>query len=140
VIHFNFGLHDLKRVDPRTGRNSNDPAHPRQAEPNRYEAQLGAIVERLARTGAALVFATTTPVPEGDLRPRRDAGDAGRYNAIALRVMGEHGVAIDDLHALAAPRLASLQKPADVHFTAAGSRALAGQVAEHVRRALQARK
>ena len=28
VIHFNFGLHDLKRVWPEDSRNSNDPDHP----------------------------------------------------------------------------------------------------------------
>ena len=28
VVHFNFGLHDLKHVHPETGKNSNDPDHP----------------------------------------------------------------------------------------------------------------
>jgi acyl-CoA thioesterase-1 len=138
VIHFNFGLHDLKRVDPGTGRPSNDPAHPRQAEPWRYERQLRAIVERLRRSGAKLVFATTTPVPEGDVRPHRDVADAARYNAIATRVMREHGIAVNDLHAFAAARLEEIQQPVNVHFTEEGSGALAGEVAEAIRRALAA--
>lgn len=33
VIHFNFGLHDMKRLDPATGRNANSLDAPRQAEP-----------------------------------------------------------------------------------------------------------
>ncbi|MBK8975241.1 MAG: sulfatase-like hydrolase/transferase [Planctomycetes bacterium] len=139
VIHFNFGLHDLKRVDAQTGRNSNDPADPRQAEPEIYERQLRQIAERLARTGATLIFATTTPVPPGGVRPHRDVDDPARYNAIARRVMEESGVEIDDLYGLVAPRQAELLPRVDVHFAAAGYEALAQQVAAHVRGALAAR-
>ena len=62
VIHFNFGLHDLKRVHPVTRKNSNDPNHPQQSPPATYEQQLRAIVLSLRATGAELVFASTTPV------------------------------------------------------------------------------
>ncbi|MDA0372365.1 MAG: sulfatase-like hydrolase/transferase [Planctomycetota bacterium] len=139
VIHFNFGLHDLKRVHPDTGASSPNPAHARQAEPDVYEAQLRRIVGRLAESGSKLIFATTTPVPEGDVRPHRDVEDAGRYNAIARRVVAEHGIAVDDLYAFAAPRLGEIQKPVDVHFTKEGSAALAAEVARHVLAALEAR-
>ena len=44
VIHFNFGLHDLKRVDFQTGKNSNDSDDPHQASPEEYEKQLREIV------------------------------------------------------------------------------------------------
>ncbi len=128
VIHFNFGLHDLKRVDPATGKNSNDPTDPHQAGPERYERQLRSIVAKLRASGARLVFATTTPVPEGEMRPYRGMEDAPRYNAIARRVMEEHGIAVNDLHAFALPRLAEIQQPANVHFTKEGSAALAAQV------------
>jgi len=139
VIHFNFGLHDLKRVHPGTGRNSNDPADPRQAEPAAYEAQLEAIVQRLETSGATLLFATTTPVPDG-VRPFRDPADVARYNEAALRVMRAHGIAIDDLHALVEPRLATLQNPHDVHFNAAGSAVLGEAVAGAVLDALVERR
>jgi len=128
VIHFNFGLHDLKRVMAETGKNSNDPTDPHQAPPERYEAQLRDIVARLQATGARLVFATTTPVPEGDLRPYREPEDAVRYNEIARRVVAEAGLAVDDLHAFALPRLAEIQQPENVHFTREGSEILAGEV------------
>ena len=68
VIHFNFGLHDLKRVKP-DGRNSNDAADPRQAELDAYERQLRAIVAKLMATGAELIFATTTPFPRRRAAP-----------------------------------------------------------------------
>jgi arylsulfatase A len=139
VIHFNFGLHDMKRVHPETGAPSPDPNHARQADPEVYEAQLRRIVARLGQTGSKLIFATTTPVPGGGVRPHRDVEDAERYNAIARRVVAEHGIAIDDLYGLAAPRLAELQKPVDVHFTKEGSAALAAEVARHIRGALEAR-
>lgn len=129
VVHFNFGLHDLKRVDPATGRNSNDPTDPHQAPPERYRAQLRAITGRLAESGARLCFATTTPIPEGDLRPYRAPGDAVRYNAIAREVMAELDVPVNDLHGYALPRLAELQQPENVHFTREGSAALGRQVA-----------
>ncbi|MEM7200159.1 MAG: sulfatase-like hydrolase/transferase [Planctomycetota bacterium] len=137
VIYCNFGLHDLKRVDPQTGRNSDDPSHPRQAAPDVYEQQLQALADRLRETGAKLIFATTTPVPEG-VRPRRDPEDVDLYNAIARRVMGAAGAAIHDLGAWAAAR-PELQRARDVHFTRAGSEALAAEVTRRLREALAPR-
>ena len=55
----------------------------------------------------------------------------------ASAVMADHGgVAINDLHAFASPRLGALQLPEDVHFTEAGSAALGEQVAQAVRQAM----
>ena len=136
VIHFNFGLHDLKRVNPQTGAASNNPNDPRQASPAVYEQQLRAIVAKLKATGAKLVYATTTPVPKGDLKPHRDVEDVARYNQIALRVMRENDVAIDDLFSLALPQLNRIQRPANVHFTEDGYKLLAAEVARQIRLAL----
>jgi arylsulfatase A len=141
VIHFNFGLHDLKHVDPETGKNSNDRDHPRQAPPDRYEEQLRRIVASLETTGARLIFATTTPVPEERTAPERTmpscrvAEDVEVYNDIARRIVGDAGIPINDLFGFALPRLSELQKPRNVHFTPAGSRALAGETASAILRA-----
>jgi len=135
VIHFNFGLHDMKRVDAGTGRNSNDPLDPHQASPERYGRQLRQIVDALQATGARLVFATTTPVPEGDLRPYREPADAVEYNRVALAIMEEERIPVDDLFAFIRSSPPELQKPADVHFTREGSRALAAQVVRSIRAA-----
>lgn len=132
VIHFNFGLHDLKRVHPETGRNSNDPDHPHKADPQRYEEQLRAIVRRLRETRARLVFCTTTPVPPGELRPYREPSDVITYNRIARRIMREERVVVNDLFQFALVRLDGIQRPADVHFTEEGSRVLGERVAEAV--------
>ncbi len=138
VIHFNFGLHDMKRVIPESGAPSNNPGHPRQGEPERYGKQLEEIVTRLAKTGARLIFATTTPVPPGGVRPHRDVEDPARYNEVAARVLVDRNVAIDDLHAFAVARLKEIQLPANVHFTEDGSRVLGEEVARAIRAALPA--
>ena len=101
--------------------------------------ELVVITERLMKTGAKLIFATTTPYPEG-VRPRRDVADAVRYNAVARKVMAARGVAINDLYAFAKPRLARLQQPKNVHFSPQGSSALARRVVKEIRAAMKTRK
>ncbi|MCL5745154.1 MAG: SGNH/GDSL hydrolase family protein, partial [Acidobacteria bacterium] len=129
VIHFNFGLHDLKSMS------DGEPQVPVAL----YERYLRLFVARLKATGAKLIWATTTPVPEGPVSPPRKPQDVVAYNAAALRVMQENGVAIDDLYAFALPRLKEIQRPVNVHFTDAGSEALAAQAAASIRKALRLR-
>jgi lysophospholipase L1-like esterase len=137
VIHFNFGLHDLKRVMPDSGKNSNDPTDPRQAEPDAYERQLREIAAKLKASGATLIFCTTTPVPEGGVTPHRDVEDSQRYNAIGRRIAAEFGAGINDLWAVAQPRLKEIQQPVNVHFTRDGSEFLARHVVKAIRRSLE---
>lgn len=126
VIHFNFGLHDLKRLS------DGEPQVPLAL----YERYLRLFVARAKATGAKLIWATTTPVPEGKVNPPRKPEDVVTYNAVALRVMKENGVAVDDLYAFALPRLKGIQLPVNVHYTSEGSDALAKQVAASIRKAL----
>lgn len=132
VIHFNWGLHDLKYIDQR---GQMDLKGKQQVPPAEYEKNLQELVRRLKTTGAVLIFATTTPVPKG--AGGRIPGDAAAYNKIALKVMKENGVSVDDLYALAAPQLEKIQRPANVHFTPEGSKVLAAQVADSVLNALK---
>jgi lysophospholipase L1-like esterase len=126
VIHFNFGLHDLRHMED--GK--------RQVEPAEYEQNLRTLVAEMKKTGAKLVFATTTPVPAGKLTPQRTFGDVAVYNEIALKVMKENAVAIDDLNAVITPTLAQHQNKADVHFNAEGSATLGKAVAKSIDAAL----
>jgi len=126
VIHFNFGLHDLKLME--------DGRH--QVPIGQYEANLRVIVGKLKATGAKLVWASTTPVPDAPVNPPRSNADVIAYNEVAAKVMAENGIAVDDLYSFALPRLAELQTPANVHFTPAGSKALAEQVAQAIQKAL----
>jgi acyl-CoA thioesterase-1 len=131
VIHFNWGLHDLKRMTPGalTPTPSANPNDPPLRGVKDYRDNLEKIVARLQQTGARLVFATTTPVPKGVKSPFRDPSDPVRYNAAANEVMKNIGVQVNDLHTFIQPHLAELQLPQNVHFTGKGSEALAEQVA-----------
>jgi lysophospholipase L1-like esterase len=126
VIHFNWGLHDIK-LD--TGKH--------QVPIDDYERNLRDLVTTLKRTGAKLIWASTTPVPEGKLSPKRSNEDVIAYNTVAKRVMQEKGIAINDLYAFALPRLKQMQRPVNVHFTDEGSAALAEEVAKAIRAALK---
>ncbi len=134
VIHFNFGLHDLKYLDGKGAYVTPDKGT-QVASLAVYEANLRAIVTRLKATGASLVWGSTTPVPEGS--PGRVKGDEAAYNAVAAKVMAENGVAIDDLCGCVAARIAQLQKPRNVHFSDSGSKLLADSVAASIRSALK---
>jgi lysophospholipase L1-like esterase len=131
VIHFNWGLHDLKYMDEK-GRL--DPRGHQQVPPAQYEKNLRELVKRLKRTGAKVIWCATTPVPKG--ARGRIPGDAAKYNAIAARVMRDSRVPTNDLYAFALPRLKEIQRPANVHFTPPGSEALARRVANSILKAL----
>jgi acyl-CoA thioesterase-1 len=125
VIHFNFGLHDVKYLDEKGAYVPPEKGH-QVASVEQYEKNLRELVARLKKTGAKLIFASTTPVPAGTLG--RVEHDELRYNAAALRVMQENGVAVDDLHALATAQQAKIQLPKNVHFTKDGYEQLADAV------------
>jgi lysophospholipase L1-like esterase len=157
VIHFNFGLHDLKYLDDKG--NYVGPEKGKQvAPPKVYAQRLRELTVRLKASGARLIFATTTPVPPGT--QGRVAGDENIYNKAAHEVMKALDVPIDDLCAHVAeqqkkvPPLAlnekpkppqraklrpgEIQQPFNVHFTAEGYDQLARLVAASVEKALKA--
>lgn len=137
IIHFNFGLHDIKHVDPATGEGSNNPKHPLQADLKQYKKNLEIIVEMLKATGAKLIFATTTPYPDKVEGPLRDSGMPAKYNREAVKIMNKNSIIINDLHAFMLPWMKELQLPNNVHFTEEGSKALAGKVVERINEALR---
>lgn len=122
VIHFNWGIHDLRHMDD--GK--------RQVEPADYEKNLRALVEKLKATGAKLIWATITPIPEPPLKPERTFGSEEEYNEIAAKVMKENGIPINDLNAWITPRFEELQKPQDLHYQEEGSKYLAEKVAREI--------
>jgi hypothetical protein len=133
VIHFNWGLHDLKFVDD-NGQLSNEQTGKHQIPIDKYEENLRELTQRLQKTGAKLIWCSTTPVPEG--AAGRKPGDELRYNEVAAKVMKELNVPTDDLYSFAQPRLKDIQLPANVHFTSEGSKVLAEQVSKSISAAL----
>lgn len=127
VIHFNWGLHDLKYIGDK-----------RQVAPADYEKNLKKLVARLKKTNAKLIWCNTTPVPEG-VKPKRSDADVLKYNAIAKSIMKENGIATNDLYSFAKARLSEIQRPRNVHFTPSGSKVLAGKVAASIKQALESK-
>lgn len=137
VIHFNWGLWDLCYRNPESkNQGRRDKVNGTITHtPEQYAENLDKLVTQLEKTGAKLIFATTTPVPEGELG--RKVGDDAIYNAAALEVMKKHDVEIDDLHAVIAGKMEQFGvKPGDVHFKQEGSDLLADQVAGVIAAAL----
>jgi lysophospholipase L1-like esterase len=129
VIHFNFGLHDLKIME----------GGQHQVALAEYQNNLRKIVQRFKKTGARLIWATTTPIPDSNQDPPRVSSDVIVFNAAARKIIEEERVPIDDLYSLIKPRQEKLQVPANVHFISAGYDLLAHSVAESILKALQSR-
>lgn len=135
VIHFNWGLHDLKRITKGMGVKSNDASQPANLSIGQYAKNLDKLVKRLKQTGAKLIFATTTPYPKG-VTPSRIPADAVLYNQVAIEVMARHQVPVNDLYSEIKPKLATLQQPVNVHFNRQGSQFLAEKVSEAIKQYL----
>ena len=143
VIHFNWGLHDLMHYLGTTAKEDRVPHTTanafRRNSPEQYEAKLRELVATLQATGATLIWASTTPIPDsakGIWKP----GDSEIYNQIAAKVMKENNVIIDDLWTFTKPKLAGIQKEGDVHFLPEGSSLLGSEVARVIEEALQKQK
>ncbi len=137
IIHFNFGLHDIKHVDPITGKNSNNPKDPLQADLKQYKKNMEAIVEKLKLSGAHLIFGTTTPYPDDVEGVLRDPGMPVKYNRAAIKIMNQQDVMINDLYNFMLPRMNELQLPKNVHFKPEGYQALAEKVVERIKEVLR---
>ena len=123
VIHFNFGLHDAKYASETIQRASREE----------YAENLRLLIAHMKRTGAKLIFATTTPVPKnGILSPGRKFDSIEERNKIAMKVMQETEVAVDDLYAAVLPMMDKVGRANDVHFAPEGYEVLAAAVAKSI--------
>ncbi|MFC1760844.1 SGNH/GDSL hydrolase family protein [Planctomycetota bacterium] len=129
VIHFNVGLHDLtvRELDQENGK------HVSVTPIDVYKKNFSDVVTYLQQLApnAKLIFATTTPVPEGTVGPTRIAGDAQRYNAAAFEVLRKTpDIAVNDLFSftkLNHPEWWS--EPGNVHYNETGKNAQGDEVA-----------
>jgi lysophospholipase L1-like esterase len=118
VIHFNFGIHD------------------RNTPISDYTQRLEQIIAQMKKTGAKLIWASTTPIPD-DPPKKQTAASIVERNAAAAEVMKKHGIATDDLFTFITPHLAKVQNPNDVHFNSEGYDLLGKQVAAAIQSALK---
>jgi len=131
VIHFNWGVWDMYgwqyAADDRA--------------PAAYAKRLETLVQRMKKTGAKLIWATTTPVPPGAEKTMLtrfktkvviDPDLERQYQDAALQVMKKHDVQVNDLYALIKPHRSEFQKDDDVHFSGEGYGLMAKQVADSI--------
>jgi len=131
VIHFNFGLHDIKRLV----NNKLDVKGDKVISPEVYASNLEKIVAKLkAETKAKLIWATTSVVPEG--ADGRIKGEEVSYNKIALAVMKKNNIQIDDQYSLTLAQPED-QQEANVHFHEQGCKRQAEQVVQAILQSLK---
>ena len=136
IIHFNWGLHDLKYMGP-NGENlfPREKGGKPQVPLSDYETNLEKLVVRLKKTGATLIWRNTTPIPPGS--KGRYVGDSVKYNEAAARVMKKYDVPTHDLFTMSKKRMEELMLQANVHYKKEGSVALGKDVARVVLKALK---
>ena len=135
LIHFNWGLHDLKYVD-QGGKLALPPDGKQVSTLEEYETNLDKLVQRLRQTGAKLIWRPTTPVPEG--AAGRIPADLPKYNQAARRVVDRYGIEVDDMNAFIAANKVPHSRPGNVHFSREASTQLAENSAAAIRRVLSA--
>lgn len=141
LIQFNHGLHDLKQhYDPSTGSYG---AY--QSTLEAYKANLEKEIAILKKTGAKLMWCSTTPVPNDSngvwTAPMGRKKDADLiFNQAALDVIRQDPeIRVNDLNAFVRNTAAfdTWRKGSDVHFWGREEQALVGKaVADAVRAAL----
>jgi acyl-CoA thioesterase-1 len=132
LIHFNCGLHDIKRPHG---------ADAIQVPIEEFAANLQEIVGRLRARAGIVIWARTTPVMDGQRVPTKPFDrfnrDVDAYNRVADRVMADLGVPSNDLHAaVLAAGIGRCLHSDGVHMTDEGNRVLAAQATAIIRRAL----
>lgn len=135
IIHLNAGLWDTRRIT-RGGSENIIP-------PEAYVRNVRLLVTLIREhTRARLIWATTTPVNQSDYdRVNDQRGNAGRhgpdidlYNSLALEIMHDLKVPVNDLHGyVERTGPAALLADDGIHYTAAGSERLAEQVVSALR-------
>lgn len=123
IVHINCGLHDV-RHDPGQQRPVNSPEE--------YLANLRRVFAYLAGTGAAVIWATTTPVDEamhgGMEAPRWHRTDIVAYNRLSVDLALGFGFQVNDLYGPLSAA-AGLWMPDGVHFDHAGNQLIGKLVA-----------
>lgn len=126
LILFNNGLHDLACVD-QNGKPTTPSEGKFKVSIELYRKNMNEIVGILKKTGAKLLFITTTPIPQEAVN--RIAGSEIEYNDAAIEIMEKHRVAVCDLHTIVSPLLPIIQNQSGIHFNPIGSWVLATGIA-----------
>ena len=128
VIQFNHGLHDLKQAYDATNKKWGKYSVPLED----YKKGLEKEIAILKKTGARLIWCSTTPVQNSNTgKYARRKGAAADFNQAALEVMRKHPeIQINDLHQYICQTKAfdKWRTAKDVHFWDQPSQELIGKV------------
>ncbi|NLA73585.1 MAG: SGNH/GDSL hydrolase family protein [Clostridiales bacterium] len=124
IVHWNNGLWDTLITYPEDGPFT---------EISEYVRDMKRILRELKKTGAKVIFATTTAV--GDNNPPWSNETIEEYNKALIDAIGKDVDAINDLYALTRPNNATYISAEDkVHLTPEGIDALGSAVTKHIRK------
>lgn len=130
IIHWNNGLWDTAILYPEDG------CFTHLGE---YADALEKILRELQKTGAKIIFASSTPVsPDKQFLttaapPAHKNEDIRRYNAAARIIMEQHGIEINDLYQLVEPHISEYISADMIHPTPSGIEALAAAVSHKIK-------
>jgi GDSL-like Lipase/Acylhydrolase family len=136
VIHFNWGIWDTHMLDTQNRLvrdETKGDLHIRHT-PKQYRENLTKLVETMEKTGAKLIWGSTTPIMS---RQGQRFEDIKKLNTVAEEVMKERKVAINDLYSHVLPNVKEWQSGDKVHFNAKGSDQLGKRVSERIVEVLQ---
>jgi hypothetical protein len=121
IIHWNNGLWDVYHFNEDTGIFT-----PKEE----YLTELGRILTELRKTGAVIIWASTTPVTprHGYCRNK----DIDEYNGIASEFMKSEGIEINDLNSLLRNNIEGFICEDNIHLNADGREVCANAVAKAI--------
>lgn len=131
IIHWNAGLWDTAILYHEDGCFT---------ELEEYVTNMKKILRELKKTGAVVIFATTTPVSDdkkyfsGPMPPAHDSSDIARYNEAVLRAFHEEDVIINDLFSLMNPKKNDYLKDDKIHPNEEGIKLLGKAVADIIKK------
>jgi lysophospholipase L1-like esterase len=122
IVHWNIGLWDLHHEAP-------------MAEAltslNEYIDTLKRILNELQRTGAIILFATTTPVATDAIG--RSNAEIDLYNSVAVEIMLKNDIEINDLNSIVKQDLTGNICEDKLHLSKHGNHMCAKQVIEKIK-------
>ena len=130
IIHFNFGLWDVAILYKEDGCFTSL---------EQYLITMKTILRELKKTGAKIIFATTTPVHdekcklEGPIPPSHRNEDIILYNQAILKAFVDEDILINDLHSLMYSEKEKYLLPDMIHPNADGVKLLGKAVADMIR-------
>ncbi len=124
VIHWNNGLWDMCDFGEGVFTSKEE-----------YAENMKRIAKLLKEKGKTVIFATTTPIREGN--PYDDNDRIVEYNNFIAPILSEMGILINDLHSVIAPDINKYIREDDkIHLTDDGIEVCAKKVIERIKNVL----